>query len=79
MISIKTVSGGRWRGMGKGIKGGGWVIREKIWEESGARKDFGDMKEKGTEKTWHWVQGGNITKTMEGFIVAAQEQALRIR
>ena len=38
-----------------------------------------DMKEAGCNRTWQWLQGGYLNKSMEGFIMAAQEQALRTR
>ena len=40
---------------------------------------LGDIGEVGTKETWKWLQGGYITKSMEGFIMAAQEQALRTK
>ena len=42
-------------------------------------KILGDMKDVGTKETWQWLKGGYTTKCMEGFIMAAQEQALRTR
>ena len=38
-----------------------------------------DMKVTGTDRTWQWLQGGYLSKSMEGFMMAAQEQALRTR
>ena len=38
-----------------------------------------DMETVGCNRTWQWLQGGYLNKCMEGFIMAAQEQALRTR
>ena len=56
------------------------VIEEKrvrLREKRVHGRVLGDMEEVGTKETWQWLQGGYITKSMEGFIMAAQEQALR--
>ena len=37
------------------------------------------MKEVGTERNWQWLKSGFVSKSVEGFICAAQEQALKIR
>ena len=31
------------------------------------------------ERTWQWLNGGYLTKATEGYVMAAQEQALRTR
>ena len=31
------------------------------------------------DRTWQWLKGGFLTKGSEGFIMAAQEQALQTR
>ena len=51
--------------------------RVRLREKRVHGRVLGDMKEVGTDETWKWLQGGYITKSMEGFIMAAQEQALR--
>ena len=53
--------------------------KEKLKEKQVHGKILNDIEEVGTKDTWQWLQGGYITKSMEGFIVAAQEQALRTR
>ena len=53
--------------------------KEKLKEKKIHGRVLGDMEEVGTKETWQWLQGGYITKNMEGFIMAAQEQALRTR
>ena len=40
---------------------------------------LGDIESVGCNRTWQWLQGGYLNKHMEGFIMAAQEQALRTR
>ena len=42
-------------------------------------KILGEMKEVGTERNWQWVKSGFMSKSVEGFMFAAQEQALRTR
>ena len=37
------------------------------------------MKEVGTERNWQWFKSGFVSKSVEQFICAAQEQALRTR
>ena len=39
----------------------------------------GEIKEVGTERNWQWLKSGFVSKSVEGFICAAQEQALRKR
>jgi len=51
--------------------------RTKLREKRVHGRVLSDMEEVGTNETWKWLQGGYITKSMEGFIMAAQEQALR--
>ena len=53
--------------------------KEKLKGKKVHGKVLGDMNEVGEKETWQWLQGGYITKSMEGFIMAAQEQALRTR
>ena len=53
--------------------------RAKLKEKRVHGRVLSDMGEVGTKDTWQWLQGGYITKSMEGFIMAAQEQALRTR
>ena len=53
--------------------------KEKLKKKQVHGKVLGDMEEVGTKESWQWLQGGYITKSMEGFIMAAQEQALRAR
>ena len=52
---------------------------EKLMAKKVHGRVLGDMKEVGTKETWKWLKGGYITKNMEGFLLAAQEQALRTR
>ena len=42
-------------------------------------KTLGEMKEVGSERNWQWLKSGFVSKSMEEFICAAQEQALRTR
>ena len=53
--------------------------KEKLDEKKIHGRILKDMKEVGEKETWQWLQGGYITKSMEGFIMASQEQALRTR
>ena len=36
-------------------------------------KILNDVEEFGKKETWQWLQGGYISKSMGGFIIAAQE------
>jgi hypothetical protein len=40
---------------------------------------LGDMEQIGTNDSWRWLKSGYMSKSVEGFIMAAQEQALRTR
>ena len=41
---------------------------------------FGEKtRDVGTERSWQWLKGGHLSPNMEGFLFAAQEQALRTR
>ena len=51
--------------------------KQKLSEKKVHGRILGDMKEVGSEESWQWLKAGYITKSMEGFIMAAQEQALR--
>ena len=42
-------------------------------------KKLGEMKEVETERNWQWLKSGFVSKSVEGFICAAQEQALTTR
>ena len=42
-------------------------------------KILGDMKEVGTERNWRWFKSEFVSKSMEEFICAVQEQVLRTR
>ena len=33
-----------------------------------------DIEEVGTKEKWQWLEGGCITKSMEGFIMATQSK-----
>ena len=58
------------------------VMKERAAKLKGKQihgKVLGDIEEVGEKESWQWLQGGYITKSMEGFIMAAQEQALRTR
>jgi len=53
--------------------------KDKIKNKQIHGRVLGDMEKVGTKETWQWLQSGYLTKSMEGFIMAAQEQALRTR
>ena len=53
--------------------------KEKLKKKRVHGKTLNDIEEVGIKETWHWLQGGYITKSMEVLIMAAQEQALRSR
>ena len=58
------------------------VMKERAGKLKGKQihgRIIGDMEKVGDKESWQWLQGGYITKSMEGFIMAAQEQALRTR
>ena len=40
---------------------------------------FRSVSEVADERSWQWLSGGYLTKATEGFILAAQEQAVRTR
>ena len=42
-------------------------------------KYFQDVKDVADERSWQWIRSGNVAKSTEGFVFAAQEQALRTR
>ena len=42
-------------------------------------KFFQKVRDVADERSWQWLNGGYLTKATEGFILAAQEQALRTR
>ena len=42
-------------------------------------KFFQKVSDVADERSWQWLNGGYLTKATEGFILAAQEQALRIK
>ena len=50
--------------------------KEKLKKKQVHGKILNDIEEVRTKEAWQWLQGGYITKSMEGFIMAAQEQAL---
>ena len=68
-------------------KENGPVYTKKIQEERlkrlGKKKLHGkvlkEMKEVGTGRNWQWVRAGFLSKSVEGFMFAAQEQTLRTR
>ena len=37
-----------------------------------------DTEKVSTERTWHWLKGGDLKKETEAIVCAAQEQALRV-
>ena len=55
--------------LGKPLHGKYFVTVEKLAEE-------GDVD---LDRTWQWLKGGFLTKGSEGFIMAAQDQALQTR
>ena len=55
--------------LGKPLHGKYFATVEKLAEEG-----FVDL-----DRSWQWLKGGFLTKASEGFIMAAQEQALQTR
>ena len=55
--------------LGKPLHGKFIADMEKLAEEGGVDR----------ERSWQWLNGGFLTKATEGFIMAAQEQALRTK
>jgi hypothetical protein len=51
--------------------------REELEEKVMHGKFFRDVKELAHERSWDWVKGGYLSKSTEGYVFAAQEQALR--
>ena len=51
-----------------------WLAKKKLHG-----KILGEMKDLGTERNWQWIKSGLVSKSVEGFMFAAQEQALRTR
>ena len=57
-----------------------WVMverKENLNKKQVHGKILNDVEEFGKKETWQWLQGGYISKSMGGFIIAAQEQALQ--
>ena len=52
---------------------------DRLAEKKLHGKILGEMKEIGTERNWQWIKSGFVSKSVEGFMFAAQEQALRTR
>ena len=55
------------------------VLRERdarVWEKSMHGKFFREVAEGATSDMYEWVSRGSVNKTTEGYIFAAQEQAL---
>ena len=42
-------------------------------------KFFEDVKDVADKRSWQWIRSGSVVKSSEGFVFAAQEQALRTR
>ena len=53
--------------------------KDRLLEKNLYGKILGEMKEVGTERNWKWLKSGFVSKSVEGFICTAQEQALRTR
>ena len=57
-----------------------WVMverKENLNKKQVHGKILNDVEEFGKKETWQWLQGGYLSKSMGGFIIAAQEQALQ--
>ena len=46
---------------------------DRLLEKELHGKILGEMKEVGTERNWQWLKSGFVSKSVEGFICAAQE------
>ena len=51
--------------------------KKKLKKKQVHGKIMNDIEEVGTKEMWQWLQGGYIIKSMQSFIMAAQEQALQ--
>ena len=58
------------------------IERERVDDFKGKRlhgKFMRDVRDVADDRSWQWVRAGYLSKSTEGFVFAAQEQALRTR
>ena len=53
--------------------------QKRLGEKNLHGKVLKEMKQIGTDRNWQWVRRGRLSKSVEGFMFAAQEQTLRTR